>query len=216
MNITAKCERADGWWAIRVPDEVPGVFTQARRLDQVAEVAAAAVGSMLAVDPATVRVAVEYDATTESQEVRNQGPDQERCSYEDPDNQIPQGPPVRRSAATATTSPVTGTAATAEPNNAARTNPNHRQEMTMAGERTPEPDAAAPALPAWLAAGGWEWAPYTAVLGEDGADGSIWTQDPCIPGFELDLQCPGSDELTDADRDADCPVGFRPPVAPGG
>ena len=36
MNGTYKviCERSGGWWAIRV-QELPGVFTQVRRLDQV-------------------------------------------------------------------------------------------------------------------------------------------------------------------------------------
>ncbi|BDR54068.1 hypothetical protein KIMH_01790 [Bombiscardovia apis] len=34
MDVTARCERHDGWWAIEV-DEIPGLFTQTRRLDQV-------------------------------------------------------------------------------------------------------------------------------------------------------------------------------------
>jgi DNA-directed RNA polymerase specialized sigma24 family protein len=33
-TLTARCIRSDGWWAVDVP-EVPGLFTQARRLDQV-------------------------------------------------------------------------------------------------------------------------------------------------------------------------------------
>lgn len=36
MNVTAHAEPADGWWAVDVP-EVPGLFTQVRRLDLVAE-----------------------------------------------------------------------------------------------------------------------------------------------------------------------------------
>lgn len=36
MQVTAVCRRSGGWWAIEVP-EVEGVFTQTRRLDQVAE-----------------------------------------------------------------------------------------------------------------------------------------------------------------------------------
>jgi predicted RNase H-like HicB family nuclease len=32
-TYTVVCERSDGWWAIRVR-ELPGVFTQVRRLDQ--------------------------------------------------------------------------------------------------------------------------------------------------------------------------------------
>lgn len=34
INVTAVCTRSDGWWAVEVP-EIPGLFTQARRLDQV-------------------------------------------------------------------------------------------------------------------------------------------------------------------------------------
>lgn len=36
MKLTAKAQRSNTWWAIQV-SEVPGLFTQARRLDQVAE-----------------------------------------------------------------------------------------------------------------------------------------------------------------------------------
>lgn len=36
MKVTAKATREGGWWAVEVP-EVPGLFTQAKRLDQVAE-----------------------------------------------------------------------------------------------------------------------------------------------------------------------------------
>ncbi|MCT2087508.1 helix-turn-helix domain-containing protein [Microbacterium enclense] len=34
MEVTAKAERSGSWWAIEVP-EIPGLFTQARRLDLV-------------------------------------------------------------------------------------------------------------------------------------------------------------------------------------
>ena len=34
MKLTAKAERSGGWWAVEVP-EVPGLYTQAKRLDQV-------------------------------------------------------------------------------------------------------------------------------------------------------------------------------------
>ena len=34
INVTAVAERCDGWWAVEVP-EIPGLFTQARRLDQI-------------------------------------------------------------------------------------------------------------------------------------------------------------------------------------
>lgn len=36
MNITARATRSGGWWAVEVP-EVEGLFTQAKRLDQVEE-----------------------------------------------------------------------------------------------------------------------------------------------------------------------------------
>ena len=34
IDVTAIAERSDGWWAVDVP-ELPGLFTQARRLDQI-------------------------------------------------------------------------------------------------------------------------------------------------------------------------------------
>lgn len=33
-SVTARAQRCDGWWAIEVP-EIPGLFTQTRRLDQI-------------------------------------------------------------------------------------------------------------------------------------------------------------------------------------
>ena len=33
MNVTAIAQRSGDWWAIEVP-EIPGLFTQTRRLDQ--------------------------------------------------------------------------------------------------------------------------------------------------------------------------------------
>lgn len=38
MKLTARARRSGKWWAIEVP-ELPGLFTQVRRLDQVAEMA---------------------------------------------------------------------------------------------------------------------------------------------------------------------------------
>ena len=34
MNVTAAAERSDGRWSVEVP-EIPGLFTQTRRLDQI-------------------------------------------------------------------------------------------------------------------------------------------------------------------------------------
>lgn len=45
MKVTAKVTRSGDWWAIEVP-EVPGVFTQAKRLDQVEEMVQDAVALM--------------------------------------------------------------------------------------------------------------------------------------------------------------------------
>jgi predicted RNase H-like HicB family nuclease len=45
VKVTAKVTRSGDWWAIEVP-EVPGVFTQAKRLDQVEEMVQDAVTLM--------------------------------------------------------------------------------------------------------------------------------------------------------------------------
>lgn len=58
MNVTAVARRDGRWWAISVP-EVEGAFTQTRRLDQVPDMVADAVGMLLEIDPATVEVTVE-------------------------------------------------------------------------------------------------------------------------------------------------------------
>lgn len=34
LDVTAEATRSGGWWAVEVP-EIPGLFTQTRRLDQV-------------------------------------------------------------------------------------------------------------------------------------------------------------------------------------
>lgn len=54
MNVratyTAVCERSGRWWAVHVP-EVPGVFTQATRLDSAADQARDAIAAFLDVSP---------------------------------------------------------------------------------------------------------------------------------------------------------------------
>ena len=55
MKVTANVQRSGGWWAIEVP-EVPGVFTQAKRLEQVADVVADAVSLMLDVPFVSINV----------------------------------------------------------------------------------------------------------------------------------------------------------------
>lgn len=62
MKVTARAQRSGGWWAVDVP-EVPGVFTQVRRLDQVADQVAAAVATMLE-DITAADVEVSLDAKT--------------------------------------------------------------------------------------------------------------------------------------------------------
>jgi predicted RNase H-like HicB family nuclease/DNA-binding CsgD family transcriptional regulator len=56
-TYTAVAERSGGWWAIRVR-ELPGVFTQAKRLDQVEPTVRDAVSVFLDVDPASFGVEV--------------------------------------------------------------------------------------------------------------------------------------------------------------
>jgi predicted RNase H-like HicB family nuclease len=54
---TALCVRSGDWWAVTVP-EVPGVFTQARRLDQVATMARDAIALLKGVPADTFDVLV--------------------------------------------------------------------------------------------------------------------------------------------------------------
>ncbi|WP_200938269.1 hypothetical protein [Aeromicrobium sp. Root472D3] len=57
MKVTAQARRTGDWWAVEVP-EVDGVFTQAKRLDQVPEVVADAVALLEDVAPSAVEVQV--------------------------------------------------------------------------------------------------------------------------------------------------------------
>ena len=57
MNVTAVTERSGGWWAARVP-QLPGVFTQARRLDQVSAMVADAVSAFLNIPSEDIEVEV--------------------------------------------------------------------------------------------------------------------------------------------------------------
>lgn len=60
----ARARRSDGWWAITV-DGRPGVHSQSRRLDQVAELARDAIAFVEDIDPAAVNVSVEVELTEE-------------------------------------------------------------------------------------------------------------------------------------------------------
>lgn len=53
-DVTARVTRSEGWWAISV-EEIPGLFTQARRLDQVADMVRDA-ASLLGVEVGAVEV----------------------------------------------------------------------------------------------------------------------------------------------------------------
>ncbi|GAB2942000.1 hypothetical protein GCM10027280_33240 [Micromonospora polyrhachis] len=57
ITYTAACKRAGNWWAITVP-EIPGVFTQARRLDQVEVMTRDAIAMFLDVAPKSFDVEV--------------------------------------------------------------------------------------------------------------------------------------------------------------
>jgi predicted RNase H-like HicB family nuclease len=57
-SYQARCWRDEaGWWIIEVP-EVPGVVSEARRLDRVAAMAADAIALVLDTDPASIAVEV--------------------------------------------------------------------------------------------------------------------------------------------------------------
>ena len=74
VNVTAVAERSGIWWAVRVL-ELPGVFTQARRLDQVRETTAGAVAAFLDIPAREIKVEVEpvlsADVVERLQEARN-------------------------------------------------------------------------------------------------------------------------------------------------
>lgn len=56
-RYTVRATRSGRWWAIEVP-EVPGLFSQARRLSEAAEMATDAIALMLDVDPSTFEVEI--------------------------------------------------------------------------------------------------------------------------------------------------------------
>jgi len=64
-TYTATAQRDGSWWAIRVV-ELPGVFSQARRLDRVEYMARDAISLLLEVDPGSFDVVVreQLDART--------------------------------------------------------------------------------------------------------------------------------------------------------
>lgn len=57
-GYTARCRRSGKWWAVEIPEVNGGIFTQARRLDQVESMAREAIALTLDVSPASVEVRV--------------------------------------------------------------------------------------------------------------------------------------------------------------
>lgn len=66
-TYTAKCRRSQGWWAIGVP-EVPGAFSQARRLGEVERMVRDVVALALEVAPDSFDVRLEVTLPDESQQ----------------------------------------------------------------------------------------------------------------------------------------------------
>lgn len=62
-DVTACVTRSEGWWAISV-EEIPGLFTQARRLDQVANMVRDA-ASLLGVEVDAVEVLPVLDSDSQ-------------------------------------------------------------------------------------------------------------------------------------------------------
>ena len=62
-HVTAHVTRSEGWWAISV-EEIPGLFTQARRLDQVVNMVRDA-ASLLGVEVGAVEVLPVLDSDSQ-------------------------------------------------------------------------------------------------------------------------------------------------------
>lgn len=60
MKVTAKVQRSGQWWAVHVP-EVDGAFTQARKLDEVADIVRDAVSLLEDVPVGDIDVDVPFD-----------------------------------------------------------------------------------------------------------------------------------------------------------
>lgn len=67
-GYTATAERGEGWWAIRVV-KLPGVFSQARRLDRVEGMARDAVALLLDIRPDSFDVTVRQVLSDEAERV---------------------------------------------------------------------------------------------------------------------------------------------------
>ena len=80
-DVTARVTRSEGWWAISV-EEIPGLFTQARRLDQVANMVRDA-ASLLGVEVDAVEVLPVLDSDSqrmlEELEAARREAEEKRC-----------------------------------------------------------------------------------------------------------------------------------------
>jgi predicted RNase H-like HicB family nuclease len=68
-RYTVTCRRVDNWWAISVP-ELKGVHTQARRLDQVEDMARDAIALMLDVPISSIHIDVKPEVPDEVAKAR--------------------------------------------------------------------------------------------------------------------------------------------------
>jgi len=84
-TYTAACQRSGNWWSIRVP-EIKGLHSQARRLDQVEEMARDAIALMLNVLPDSFAVEVRAElppAATRAVEARRAAKEAAKEAEED-------------------------------------------------------------------------------------------------------------------------------------
>lgn len=63
-----KARRVGNWWALEVPD-LPGVFSQTKRLDRADKEAREAIAVMLNVEPDTIGVDIDVDLPREARDV---------------------------------------------------------------------------------------------------------------------------------------------------
>lgn len=71
MEVTAICERCGDWWAVKVP-ELPGVFTQAKRLDQVPAMVTDAIATMLEDRDVEVHVTVRAEVPGDARKLHEE------------------------------------------------------------------------------------------------------------------------------------------------
>ena len=67
MTYQVKARRSGDWWALEVP-EVPGVYSQTKRLDQAEAVAREAIAVMLDTEPDDIEVAIDAEIPDDARE----------------------------------------------------------------------------------------------------------------------------------------------------